>query len=262
VTQPGPSQQDASSPLSDSSRRRRTPKNLPCGSRFEKAARAAGARVIAGVDEVGRGALFGSVVAAACILDPRRRIRGLRDSKCIPEPERETLAPEIRSRALAWAVAEIDAAQIDRINIGRASLLAMKLAVERLSLRPDYVLVDGHMRIEFEGQQQTIINGDALSVSIAAASILAKVHRDGIVRSLASAYPHYDLASNKGYGTAAHLQALQLHGPSPLHRRSFSPVAALLSGGVAADCAAGQSSFEFDGFREDDPDFTAEEMLC
>jgi len=268
VTQPGPTRTGAfPSPLSAAGRKPRVPvaDSLLCGSRFENAARRKGARYIAGVDEVGRGALFGCVVAAACILDPARPIQGLGDSKAIPEERREALAPEIRRSALAWAVAEVDAAQVDRINIARASLLAMKLAVERLSLQPDFVLVDGRQRIDFDGPQQAIVKGDALSVSIAAASILAKVHRDGIVRSLAADYPHYDLASNKGYGTAAHLLALRQHGPSPLHRRSFSPVAALVGGGPDAEGAAGQSSFYFEPRRseeEDDPEITGGELPC
>jgi ribonuclease HII len=263
---PTPEEDDASPsspPVAVARRRVGAPPR--CTSRFEKAARKAGARLIAGVDEVGRGALFGCVAAAACILDPARHIRGLRDSKQLSPATRESLAEVIRASALAWAVAEVDAAQIDRINIGRASLLAMKLAVERLSVRPDFVLVDGSQRIDFGGPQQTIIDGDALSVSVAAASILAKVHRDGIVRSLDAVYPQYGLASHKGYATEAHRAALQFHGPSPLHRRSFSPVAALVNGGTEAGSSAGQSSFRFTrpgGTEDDDPYFTDEEMPC
>ena len=175
-------------------------------------------------DEVGRGALFGCVAAAACILNPSDRIRGLRDSKLLTAEVREKLAARIRKRCIGWSVAEVEAERIDEINIYHASLLAMKLAVERLEPRPDYLLVDA-VRIDFDCPQKKIIHGDALSASIAAASILAKVHRDGILRSLDPLYPQYGLAHNKGYGTPFHKLALQEHGPSPLHRQSWAPVA-------------------------------------
>jgi ribonuclease HII len=249
---------------SASARKQRFLKTLRCGSRFELAARRGGARFVAGVDEVGRGALFGCVAAAACILDPKRPIAGLRDSKQLSPATREALAAEIRAAAVAWSVAEVAAAEIDRINIGRACRLAMRLAVEKLETRPDYLLVDGNQRIDFHGPQQPIVNGDALSVSIAAASILAKVHRDAIVRALDADYPQYGLARHKGYGTAEHLAALALHGPSPLHRRSFSPVAACDGG--AAGLAGTQNSFAFAGkafgIEDDEAGFAAEEASC
>lgn len=221
---------DGSRPaLSAAAAKLRLLKSLKCTTSFEKAAWRSGACLVAGVDEVGRGALFGCVVAAACILNPADRIRGLRDSKLLPEETREELALRIRRRAIAWAVAEVDAAIIDRINIYQASLLVMKLAVERLQPRPDFVLVDA-ATLDINCAQQKIIHGDALSASIAAASILAKVHRDAILRAWDPIYPHYDLANNKGYATPRHKLALRQHGPSPLHRLSYAPVAAASEG--------------------------------
>jgi len=214
----------SAAPLSASAKKLRLLQSLQCTTAFEKAAWLAGARLVAGVDEVGRGALFGCVAAAACILNPADRIRGLRDSKLLTPDERETLAVRIRQRAIAWAVAEVDAARIDQINIYQASLLAMKLAVERLDPRPDFLLVDAAV-LDFDCPQKKIIHGDALSASIAAASILAKVHRDAILRDWDAVYPQYGLASNKGYSTPLHKRALQQHGPCPLHRQSYAPVA-------------------------------------
>jgi ribonuclease HII len=180
-------------------------------------------RMIAGVDEVGRGSLFGCVVAGAVILDPAVRIRGLRDSKLLLPERREILAERIREHAIAWSIAAVDAAQIDQINIYQASRLAMKEAVAKLMPSPDHLLVDA-MKIDCALPQQAIIHGDALSASIAAASILAKVERDQIIRQWDPVFPVYGLASNKGYSTPRHLAALREHGPSPLHRQSFAPV--------------------------------------
>ena len=221
--------------ISASAAKLRLLKSLKCTIKFEKAAWESGAQRVAGVDEVGRGSLFGCVVAGACILDPADRIRGLRDSKLLPADERENLAERIRRRALAWAVAEVDVGRIDQINIYHASLLAMKLAVERLMPRPDFLLVDAAV-VDFDCAQKKIIHGDALSASIAAASILAKVHRDAIVRAWDAVYPQYGLASNNGYSTPSHKRALLEYGPSPMHRQSYAPVAA------AADW---QPEFEF-----------------
>jgi ribonuclease HII len=215
--------------LSAAAAKLRLLKSLKCTTSFEKAAWQSGARLVAGVDEAGRGALFGCVAAAACILNPADRIRGLCDSKLLPEEVREELALRIRQRAIAWAVAEVEAAVIDRINIYQASLLAMKLAVERLQPRPDFLLVDA-ATLDCDCAQRRIIHGDALSASIAAASILAKVHRDAILRAWDPVYPHYGLASNKGYATPRHKLALREHGPSPLHRLSYAPVAAATEG--------------------------------
>ena len=198
-------------------------KKLRCTLNFEKRAWAAGAQHVAGVDEVGRGSLFGPVVAAAVILDPAYRIRGLRDSKLLPAERREELALRIRQRSIAWAVAAVDSARIDQVNIYQASRLAMLHAVEQLAPVASYLLVDA-VRLDCELPQQAIIHGDALSASIAAASILAKVERDRMISAWDPVFPVYGLASNKGYCTPRHLAALREHGPSPLHRQSFSPV--------------------------------------
>jgi ribonuclease HII len=210
-------------PISASAAKLRLLKRLRCTLKFEKKAWASGALLVAGVDEVGRGSLFGCVVAAAVILDPGYRLRGLRDSKLLLPERREILAERIREHSIAWAVAAIDAAVIDQINIYQASRLAMREAVSRLAPVPDHLLVDA-LRLDCELPQYPIIHGDALSVSIAAASILAKVERDRLVREWDPVFPMYGLASNKGYSTPRHLAALREHGPCPLHRQSFSPV--------------------------------------
>jgi ribonuclease HII len=196
-----------------------------CSSRFECAARKCGWQRIAGVDEVGRGALFGPVLAAAVILNPRRRIAGLDDSKKLTADRREILAERIREHALAWHVAQVDAPSIDAWNIYQASRRAMSEAVTHLSVQPDFLLIDA-MKLDLLIEQTSLIKGDARSVSIAAASILAKVARDQLMCSYDQEYPQYGLASNKGYGTPGHLAALRTHGPSPLHRYSFAPVRA------------------------------------
>ncbi|MGO9403054.1 MAG: ribonuclease HII [Terriglobales bacterium] len=198
-------------------------KKLRCTLNFEKRAWSAGAEHVAGVDEVGRGSLFGPVVAAAVILDPTYRIRGLRDSKLLPAERRDELALRIRQHSIAWAVAAVDSARIDQINIYQASRLAMLHAVQQLAPAASYLLVDA-VRLDCELPQQAIIHGDALSASIAAASILAKVERDRMISAWDPVFPTYDLASNKGYCTPRHLAALREFGPSPLHRQSFSPV--------------------------------------
>lgn len=198
-------------------------KRLRCTLKFEKLAWAAGAKLVAGVDEVGRGSLFGAVVAAAVILDSSYRIRGLRDSKLLPAERRETLGERIREHAVAWSIAAVDAARIDQINIYHASRLAMQEAVSMLQPGPDHLLIDA-MRLDCELPQRAIIHGDALSASIAAASILAKVERDRMISEWDPVFPVYGLASNKGYSTPKHLAALREHGPSPLHRQSFAPV--------------------------------------
>jgi ribonuclease HII len=194
-----------------------------CSSRYERMARHEGWQRIAGVDEAGRGALFGPVVAAAVILDPRRAIRGLDDSKKLSPSRREELAPRIRERAVAWAVAQVEPSRIDAWNILQASRQAMTAAVAQLVVAPDYLLLDA-VSLDLLLPQRSLIHGDARSVSIAAASILAKVERDALMVEWDAAYPHYNLRSNKGYGTPDHLEALRLHGPTPLHRFSFAPV--------------------------------------
>jgi ribonuclease HII len=198
-------------------------KKLKCTLNYEKLAWETGATLVAGVDEVGRGCLFGPVVAAAVILDPKYRIRGLRDSKLLDRKAREKLAPRIRENCLAWAVAAIDVAVIDEINIYWASKRAMEEAVAKLAMKPDHVLVDA-LRLGCECAQTPIIHGDALSASIAAASIVAKVERDAMIRELDAVYPGYGLASNVGYRSPVHLKALRERGPTPMHRMSFAPV--------------------------------------
>jgi ribonuclease HII len=209
--------------LSASAAKLRLLKRLRCTLKYEKKAWQAGARLVAGVDEVGRGSLFGPVVAAAVILDTGYRIRGLRDSKLLPAERREALAARIREHAVGWSVAAVDAARIDQINIYQASRVAMRDAVLQLQPCPDYLLVDA-VRLDCELSQDAIIHGDALSASIAAASILAKVERDRLICEWDPVFPVYGLASNKGYSTPHHLAALREHGPSPLHRQSFAPV--------------------------------------
>ena len=201
-----------------------------CGWRLENAARRGGATRIAGLDEVGRGPMFGPVVAAAVILPDGWRLRGLTDSKQLSEEDRIRFAGAIRGKALAWAIAAVDVETIDRINIRRASLLAMRMAVEQLVAAPDYLLpdfllIDGCDTIDWPCPQQSVVQGDGRSVSIAAASVLAKVHRDQLLVELDAVYPGYGLARHKGYCVAEHLEALRRLGPTPLHRKSFSPVA-------------------------------------
>jgi ribonuclease HII len=198
-------------------------KRLRCTLKFEKRAWEAGALLVAGVDEVGRGSLFGPVVAAAVILERTYRIQGLRDSKLLPAERRVILAERIRQHSVAWALAAVDAARIDQVNIYQASRLAMREAVLRLQPAADHLLIDA-MRLDCDLPQRAIIHGDALSASIAAASILAKVERDRMVSEWDAVFPAYGLASNKGYSTPRHIAALREHGPSPLHRQSFAPV--------------------------------------
>lgn len=205
-------------------------KRLVCSDRYEQELRALGHCRIAGVDEVGRGALFGPVVAAAVILPDDiggLAAAGLTDSKQLTETMRERLDGEIRSVALAFGVAEVDAETIDRVNIYQASRLAMLRAVQLLALEPDHLLIDA-MKIDHPCAQTKVIFGDSLSLSIAAASVVAKVYRDGLMRRYEAEYPQYGLAAHKGYGTPQHKRALLEHGACGLHRRSFKPVAAVL----------------------------------
>ena len=210
--------------LSPSARKMRMLKKLHCGLRYEKEARAAGAVMVAGVDEVGRGALFGPVVAAAVILPPECRIRGLRDSKQLEREDRERLAKIVETRALCFAIAEVDAETIDRVNIYQASKLAMLGAIARLMPAADHLLIDA-MRLNLPCAQTCIIYGDSLSISIAAASVIAKVYRDRRMCEYHEQWPQYGLHSHKGYSTPEHKRALAEHGPTPLHRFSFRPVA-------------------------------------
>lgn len=201
------------------------PSSIRCVSSYEKQARARGFSRIAGVDEVGRGCLFGPVFAAAVLLDPDRPIRSLRDSKIVGQEEREALATQIKARCVCWAVGGADVFEIDQINIYQASRLAMRRAVEALSVRPDYLLVDA-LKLELPIEQQPIIDGDARCRAIAAASILAKVHRDSVLVRWHEVFPQYNLLSNKGYSTPDHREALRQHGPTLMHRFSFEPVRA------------------------------------
>lgn len=178
---------------------------------------------MAGVDEVGRGALFGPVVAAAVILSPDHPVRGLNDSKLLEPEQREVLAVRIRERAVAWAVAGVDAATIDHVNIYQASRLAMRLAISRLQPAPDFVLVDA-VPLDLAIPQQPIIKGDAQCHAIAAASIVAKVYRDACMCAWDAVFPQYGLAVHKGYATPEHRRAIEEHGLTPLHRLSFEPV--------------------------------------
>ena len=184
---------------------------------------------IAGVDEAGRGPLAGPVVAAAVILDPRRRIRGLADSKILPPQERTRLAALIRARALAWSIAWADRDEIDALNILGATLLAMRRALLALPVCPTHVKIDGNRCPCLEDLSlgctfEAIVDGDASVAAISAASILAKTHRDAMMQSLDACYPGFELARHKGYATRAHLKTLRRSAPSPLHRRSFSPM--------------------------------------
>ena len=192
-------------------------------------------QLTAGVDEVGRGCLAGPVYAAAVILPEHHGIVGLRDSKQLTAARRESLAPQIQGRALAWAIGIATVEEIDRINILRATFLAMARAVQALSPRPDLCLVDGNQVPELGCAVRTVIGGDATVESIMAASIVAKVARDAALVRLDAHYPGYGLARHKGYGTPQHLDALRALGPSREHRMSFAPCAqARIAGGVAA----------------------------
>ncbi len=196
-----------------------------CEGTIERELRARGFSTVAGVDEVGRGSLFGPVVAAAVVLSPDRPVRGLNDSKLLDAGRREVLAVRIRERAVAWAVAAVDAATIDLINIHNASKQAMKTAVERLRPAAGFVLTDA-FPLDLPLPQRALIKGDARCHAIAAASILAKVERDRWMDTWDAVYPEYGLKHNKGYSTPEHMRALLEYGTTPLHRLSFEPVRA------------------------------------
>lgn len=197
-----------------------------CGFRHERKLRALGISTIAGIDEAGRGALAGPVVAAAVILPEKFRHRRLNDSKqLLPERREEIYEELIRNETIVWAVGIIDSVEIDAINILRASHKAMRVAISGLSLQPDHVLIDGLPVFPFPLPQTAIIDGDCYSLSIAAASVIAKVTRDTIMRDFCARFPEYCFSQHKGYGTELHLIKLHEHGPCPIHRRSFEPVA-------------------------------------
>ena len=215
-------------------------RTIRCVSSYETRARELGFTCIAGVDEVGRGCLFGPVFAAAVILNPLKPIQGLCDSKIIDADAREKLARHIQSRSFAWAVGAADVFEIDQINIYQASRLAMHRAVEALPTRPDYLLIDA-LKLDLPIEQLPLIDGDARCRAIAAASIIAKVHRDECLRQWHEIFPQYNLASNKGYSTPDHRRALREHGPTLLHRWSFEPV------------RAGSSQVHWTGYINGDP---------
>ena len=191
---------------------------------YERALLAKGVKYIAGVDEVGRGPLAGPVVCAAVImpLDEESIIVGVDDSKKLSAKKREQLAEEIKKRALAYTIVEVSEKEIDEINILEATKLGMKRALETLSIPPETVLTDGNMTLDISFPQKSVIHGDALSYSIGAASIIAKVYRDNMMDEYAKQYPQYAFDSNKGYGTAAHIQAIKEYGLCPIHRRTFT----------------------------------------
>ena len=188
-------------------------------------------QLIAGVDEVGRGPLVGDVVTAAVILDPANPIQGLTDSKKLSEKKREALFPEIQEKALAWSVGRANPAEIDELNILHATMLAMQRAVAGLTIKPEFVLVDGNRCPDFGIQSQSVVKGDLRVAEISAASVLAKVTRDREMVELDQFYPEYGFAGHKGYPTKAHLEKLQLLGVTPYHRKSFKPVANLINQG-------------------------------
>jgi ribonuclease HII len=191
---------------------------------YEKDLWASGCRLVAGVDEVGRGPLAGPVVAAAVILPPTFRHEDIKDSKLLSERKRKELAPVLEKESLGWAVAAVDEREIERINILQATLLAMARAVRGLLSRPDYLLVDAVKIPEIRLPQKAIVKGDRLSASIAAASILAKVSRDRLMEEHHERFPRYNFRRHKGYGTAEHREAISRFGPCPIHRRTFRGV--------------------------------------
>lgn len=201
---------------------------MRCGFRHENRLRSLGVVRIAGIDEAGRGALAGPVVAAAAILPERFRLRRfrLKDSKQLSAERREEIYEYLTRRSeIVWAVGVVDHLEIDRINILRASHAAMRIAVAGLAISPDHVLIDGLPVFPFPLPQTAVIDGDCLSFSIAAASVIAKVTRDRLMREFCAQFPQYCFSQHKGYGTELHLQKLHEHGPCPIHRRSFEPVA-------------------------------------
>ncbi len=191
---------------------------------YERALLARGVRYIAGVDEVGRGPLAGPVVCAAVImpLDEESLVIGVDDSKKLSEKKREQLAEEIKNRALCYTIIKVDEKTIDEINILQATRIGMKRAIEELKIPPEMVLTDGNMTIDIDFPQQSVIHGDALSYSIGAASIIAKVYRDHMMDEYAKVYPQYAFEKNKGYGTAAHIQGIKEFGLCPIHRKTFT----------------------------------------
>ncbi len=199
---------------------------MACGLRFEKHLWSTGVPLIAGIDEAGRGPLAGPVVAAAAVLPAEFSLAGLNDSKQLTEIVRERLFEGLTApgKLVCFAIGIAEPAEIDRLNILRATFLAMQRAVTALAVQPDHLLIDGLPVPGFQQLQTAVIGGDGKSMSIAAASVIAKVTRDRMMKTWHREFPQYDFDQNKGYGTPAHLESLQIHGPCPIHRRSFAPV--------------------------------------
>lgn len=191
----------------------------------ERRAHRMGFRLVTGIDEVGRGPLAGPVVAAAVILPSWAKLPGLTDSKCLNSVQRESFDKKIRAVATAYGIGVVENTEIDRINILQASFRAMMLAIEQLKLRPDFLLIDGPYKLPVEIEQVGIPRGDSLSLSIAAASVIAKVYRDRLMCDYHEVYPEYGFKTHKGYATALHFDAIRRHGPCALHRMSFHGVA-------------------------------------
>jgi ribonuclease HII len=199
---------------------------MPCGLRFEKLLWSKGVSLVAGIDEAGRGPLAGPVVAAVAILPAKFSLAGLNDSKQLTEEVREELFATLTADGalICYGIGIAEPAEIDRLNILRATFLAMERAVMGLPMRPDHLLIDGLPVPVFHQPQTAIVGGDGKSMSIAAASVIAKVTRDRMMRKWHCEFPKYNFDQNKGYATRAHLESLQIHGPCPIHRRSFAPV--------------------------------------
>ena len=207
---------------------------------FEERARSGGYRLVGGIDEVGRGPLAGPVVAACIVTDGPLKLKGLNDSKQVLPEMRESLAVQIRERCIAWAVGEASVAEIDRLNIYWASILAMERALAALAVPPEYLITDAVRIKSWSGPQEPVIKGDAKCATVAAASIVAKVHRDALLVALHDRYPQYGFAQHKGYASPQHIAALQAHGPCAEHRRAFWRVRA------AWDALPGMEQFAAD----------------
>jgi ribonuclease HII len=202
---------------------------------FEERARAAGHLLVGGIDEVGRGPLAGPVVAACVVTDGPLRLRGLNDSKQVSPELRAELAAEIKLRCVAWAIGEASVGEIDRLNIYWASVLAMERALAALAIAPEYLLTDAVRIKSWSAPQEPVIKGDAKCATVAAASIVAKVHRDALLVALDAQYPHYGFALHKGYATPQHIAALESHGPCAEHRRGFWRVRAAMLPGLEVE---------------------------
>jgi len=214
--------------------------NSPDRSQFERAGWARGFRRIAGLDEAGRGPLAGPVVASAVILPEDFHLSGLRDSKKLTALQRDRFFEEINRRAVAVGIGIVDSDLIDRLNILKATVLAMRRALDRLAVTPDYLLIDALSLPDVDIPQEPLIRGDDLSQSIAAASVVSKVSRDRMMVEFDRRYPEYNFRSHKGYGTAEHIRALKRFGPCPIHRRTFHPVRVSAEGGDPAPAGRGQ----------------------